>query len=294
VNADGTGLVNITEANDYNQFDYLAWAPNGSRLALLSDGPEGLGIYTMDADGSRLMYLADGTQPAWSPDGTMIAFRRSHMSEQWWQWHLVVISADGTGEHIVASDLGDQGSPSWTTISWSPDSRTIAFTMWAGDSAQVFVVNTDGSGLRQLTFAEDYPQDYSWEPAWSPDGRLIAFARPSGIYAVTPDGSQTTQLIRLQWGYLPSPAWSPDSTRIIAYSQHGLYEFALGALYPDRLSYIWPICAALSTDGSMVSYFSAIGDSGVSDLVVIDLVTSAKWEVAELSPAGLGCPVWQP
>jgi Tol biopolymer transport system component len=293
-NADGTDLVNITEANDSNVFDYLSWAPDGAELAFLSDGPGGVGIYTMDAEGSGFTYLADGTQPTWSPDGSMIAFRRSHLSEQWWQWHLVVISADGTGEHIIASDLGDQGTPSWTTISWSPDSRTIAFTMWAGHSEQVFVVNSDGSTLRQLTFAEDYPRDYSRGPFWSPDGRLIAFSRPSGIYAVAPHTSEAMQLMRLEWGYLAFPGWSPDSSRVVAYSDYGLYQLTLGALYPDRVLYTRPGCAALSPDGSMVSYLAPIADTGVSDLMVIDLPTSASWEVAEISLAGLGCPVWQP
>jgi TolB protein len=225
----------------------------------------------------------------------MIAFRRSHFSEQWWQWHLVVISTSGTGEHIVASDLGDHGTPSWTTISWSPDSQRIAFTMWADRSGQVFAVNADGSGLTQLTFAEAHPHDRSWEPSWSPDGRLIAFSRPSGIYAVTPDGSMTTQLIRLQWGYLPSPAWSPDSARIVAYSGNGLYELTLGAPYPDRISYSWPSCPALSPDGSMVSFISPVEDTDASALMVVNLATLASWEVAELSmPTFYGCPVWQP
>jgi Tol biopolymer transport system component len=297
VNLDGTGLVNLTEALDADDFDYLSWSPDGTRLAFHALASDVSGIYLLSADGFGLARLTDGpgldTQPTWSPDGSMLAFRRSHLSEQWWQWHLVVISADGSDEHIVASDVGEQASPSWTTISWSPDGRRIAFTAWVGPAVQVFVVNVDGSGLAQLTSPDD-PRENSWEPSWSRDDRLIAFASPSGINAVTPDGSQTSQLMRLRWGQLAFPGWSPDSTRIVAYSEHGLYELTLGALYPDRLLYTWPICAALSPDASMVSYLSPIGDTGVSDLMVIDLDTSATWEVAELSHVGFGCPVWQP
>jgi TolB protein len=299
VDLDGTGLVNLTESMDATDFDYPSWSPDGTSLAFYSNASDGAGIYLLNSDGTALTRLADGpglnTQPAWSPDGSMIAFRRSHLSEQWWQWHLVVISTDGTAEHIVASDLGEQGSPSWTTISWSPDSRRIAFTMWADTSAQVFVVDADGSGITQLTFPESHPRDYAWEPSWSPDGRLIAFSRATGIYAVTLDGAQVGQLIRLERGArLAYPGWSPAGTRIIAYTEHGLYELTLGAPYPQRLSYTWPICATLSPGASMVSYLSPIGDVGVAALSVTDFETMASWEVTEFSPVSLSCPVWQP
>lgn len=299
VNLNGTGLMNLTESMDANHFDYPSWSPDGTTLAFHANASDGPGIFLLNSNGTGLARLTDGpglhTQPTWSPDGSMIAFRKSHLSEKYWQWHLVVISSDGTGERIVASDFGDQGAPTWTTISWSPDSKAIAFTMWADNSSQVFLVNADGTGLAQLTFPEAYARDYSWEPSWSPDGRLIAFSRATGIFTVPPYGSRVSQLILPgRSAQLAFPGWSPDGMRIVAYSESGLYRLTLSALYPEKLSDTWPNCAALSPDASMISYLSPIGDTGVSALVVTDLESLASRELTEFSPVSLGCPVWQP
>ena len=71
---------------------------------------------------------------------------------------------------------------------WSPDGRTIAFTQGDGD-LEVFVVNVDGSGLRNLT---DNERIQDTNPVWSPDGRAIAFLTDRDgngeIYVMNADG----------------------------------------------------------------------------------------------------------
>jgi Tol biopolymer transport system component len=82
-------------------------------------------------------------------------------------------------------------------------------------NGQIFLVNSDGSGLMQLT---DTPGASNIDPAWSPDGQRLAFAsnRAGGadwdIYVMSADGSNIVR--RTSGGYNADPAWSPDGRQI--------------------------------------------------------------------------------
>ena len=143
--------------------------------------------------------------PAWSPDGTTIAFA----SKRGGSLDVYAMSADGSGTRRLTSTKEDEAQPTW-----SPDGDRIAFAR--GASSRVFVMDADGSGAHRLTDAEAEEA----EPAWSPDGRWIAYARrePGSsireLWLVHPDGSQPRRLTRLR-GVAQAPAWSPDGRRIV-------------------------------------------------------------------------------
>jgi dipeptidyl aminopeptidase/acylaminoacyl peptidase len=94
----------------------------------------------------------------------------------------------------------------------SPDGESVVFR--SGGQEDLFLVRSDGTGLRKLT--DDLHRDRG--PSWSPDGKRIAFYtnRDEGryeIWAINPDGSGLTQLTRTAGrGWFPS--WSPDGKRI--------------------------------------------------------------------------------
>jgi DNA-binding SARP family transcriptional activator len=101
-------------------------------------------------------------------------------------------------------------------MSWSPSGDQIAFDA-GGDPAltyhghDLYIINADGSDLRQITDSNAYDTN----PAWSPDGQWIAFGRDGTLWIVRPDGSEAQAIWdegdeTHVWGM----AWSMDSQRI--------------------------------------------------------------------------------
>lgn len=192
VNANGGGERRVTPGW---KFTGAAWSRDGRRITVTH--VDSGAVYVVNRDGSGRPVLArPQTAGTSSPDGRLIAFITDD--------HLWVMNPDGSGRRMLApSPAGD--------IVWSPDSRTIAFT-WSGgdqvDQREIFVVNGDGSRLRNLT-DNDGADDRA--PVWSPDGRAIAFTSDrdgnSEIYVMNADGSGQRNVSQNPLEDL-APAWS--------------------------------------------------------------------------------------
>jgi dipeptidyl aminopeptidase/acylaminoacyl peptidase len=169
-------------------------------------------VYTMEPDGSTRTRLtkdsaADG-YPAFSPDGSRIAFARPAFSDDADVW---IMNADGSGQTRLTSNTGADREPAF-----SPDGSKIAFTSTRDGNSEVYVMNADGSGQTRLT---DNPAvDIS--PVFSPDGSQIAFTRrvaedsfsPHDLYLMDADGADVAPLTND--GKSGEPAFSPDGSQI--------------------------------------------------------------------------------
>jgi WD40 repeat protein len=118
---------------------------------------------------------------------------------------IVTLNPDGTGVEVLTSDFAnDDLNPSW-----SPDGARIAFDR----SADIHVMNADGSGVTTLT--NNPAADVN--PDWSPDGSKIVFeSRRDGnreLYLMNADGSAQTRLTNHP-ATDRDPSWSPDGERI--------------------------------------------------------------------------------
>ena len=236
MNADGSGVTRLT--NDRAWDLVPAWSPDGSRIALISnrDAFAGRGgdfflnfrVHVMNADGSGVTRLTSGsafeTTPAWSPDGSRIAFASNRDASELRDDDLAgtqiyVMNADGSGvTRLTGASEASDYSPAW-----SPDGSRIAFASDRGDSQRVnsdiYVMNADGSGITRLTGNSDWDDGF---PAWSPDGSRIAFMSTRddsrremfSIYLMNADGSGVTRLTGSSEWEDAVPAWSPDGSRI--------------------------------------------------------------------------------
>ena len=174
-------------------------------------------IFTINADGSGLVRVSTSrfrdTRPAWSPDGTRIAFvrRTSHSDHE-----IFVMNADGKEVTKLTNRPGSVESQP----AWSPDGSRIAFISNERPTVNtlygrfhVWLMNADGTGLTLLT---DIGGGNS-SPTWCPDGSKVAFDSTRDgdheIYVIDADGSHPVNLTRHP-AHDTSPAWSPDGRRI--------------------------------------------------------------------------------
>ena len=164
MNADGSGLRRLTRGSRVDVSSQLVWSPDGRTIYF--------GRYLVSTDGSgsrRLPYIP--LTAVWSPDGRRIAFVGCRLSGR---RGLSVPSQPGDLRHERRRERIPQADAQRTydaEPAWSPDGRKIAFQSTRNGNREIYVMNADGSGKRNLT--RNPAQD--GRPSWSPDGRRIAF-----------------------------------------------------------------------------------------------------------------------
>jgi Tol biopolymer transport system component len=216
VPAGGGAVVSLTTASKHGMVAAEPrWSPDGSRIAFVMS-PRGHltryagdgDIYVMNADGSHLLRLTGGlyaSSPAWSPDGSRIVFVKNQGQQ------LVVISAEGPDQHVLARARGYYESPAW-----SPDGHAIAYQSSPGRDRNVtaiFTILPDGSGERQLT-----PRSTSAGfPAWSPSGSRIAYSASDRLWVMHSNGTSAHHVTNCRLPCVDdfAPAWSPNGSDLV-------------------------------------------------------------------------------
>ena len=210
------------------------WAPDGRRIAFDFESDSGdVHIATVHADGRNRQDLtsAPGVQecPKWSPDGQWITYDAWDPAQAEFSTSIWVMRADGSEARQVTSGGFD------VEPVFSPDVRQILFGRITGEDPTgqleaLYVVNTDGSGLREVVPARAGVE----HPDWSPDGSWITFnigpeypdAASSGdILAVHPSGLGLHVLrARTDRFAFYKAMWSPDGRQLLL----GCFDAAAG------------------------------------------------------------------
>ncbi len=198
----------------------VAPAPDGERLAFVSNRDGRSKLYVINVDGTGLRRLTDGDasddNPAWSPDGRWIAF----VSEREGNADIYLIAADGSSERRLTVAAGAGLHPHW-----SPDGRRLIFTSLRNSPApdrpqlDIYMINAEGSGERRLTSGPT-----TSFASWSPDGSRMVFWRMfdgnADIALADSEGNFISRLT-MDPAFEGWPSWSPDGLRVAYARERG-------------------------------------------------------------------------
>ena len=249
---DGKHRITLTHPGNGQTDDYPIWAPDGASLIFTREDFNGCGtgcdtddIYRIDADGTGLVRVTDGTTSgvssqfaSFSPDGRRIAVQRvSFVNGNCCLSVILTLNLDGSNALQLTN-------PDWATTGdfepmWSPLGDEIAFTREIGDPSTpefqqaIFAVPVHGGDVRQVT---------PWSidaggAAYAPDGRTIAFEsfrdccrdNTAQVYTIRPDGSGMTKLT--SDGRNIEPEFSPDGSQIVFAHNPGIGRFGFADIY---------------------------------------------------------------
>lgn len=201
------------------------WSPDGSKILfdVARPDPWQHDPFIMNDDGSGRRKLADlpnltTTSVSWSPNGRRVMLHG--IVDDNWLMKIYVVNVDGSNLTDITKNLTP--AKGFTDIfpgPWSPDGRRIVFSThvndWGGGplNSDIFVMNTDGTHLTNLT---NHPKS-DIQPSWSPDGSKIIFTSVrdgnDDIFIMDADGSNPINLTNHP-AHDTDPSWLSFSLNI--------------------------------------------------------------------------------
>ena len=273
------------------------WAPDGRHLYFVSDRAGSMNLWRIPVD------EASGTvrgapEPLITP-ATSLAHVSVSQDGRRLVYSSVLVTINVERMPVDPATARPAGEPAWVTTGtrrWSspdasPDGRRLAIYSLTQPEGDLYVINTDGTGLREIT--GDTAGDRV--PRWSPDGEWIAFFTTRGgplqLWMIRPDGSDLRPLTDLG----SVPAWSPDGRRIATGTLSG-HAYILDPFRPwegqapdtvrlPAADGSWFSPNDWSPDGRRLAGADGFGDTGI---IVYDTETGTFDRLTEFGQ----WPVW--
>jgi Tol biopolymer transport system component len=222
--------------------------PNGRIAFMRFDANGEFQIWVGNPDLSNQVQLtygpgSDGWFPAWSPDGSRIAFS-SHRADPDPTDDVEISDAytmrsDGTDVRKLTDSQGFNGNPSW-----SPDGRWLVYSTDRGGGQHIEIIPSDGSGpSRRITTLAGGSAGQELA-RFSPNGKRIVFNEvrlvdgPDGpveqgaLFTVAPDGSKLRRITPWEI-YAADADWSPDGARIVFSARLAENDFIQSVMVVD-------------------------------------------------------------
>lgn len=158
--SDGTDQVEVFSGTDSLLAKHVEWSPEGDRLLVEVFAPDERQTrhYLMNQLGSNITTVHEGQtfDARFSPDGSRIAFATDTSGVR----RIAVVSRDLSQFQFITNGTSSGGPV------WSPDSGWLAFVRADPPAAvpRLYVVRSDGSGLRSLFIEQGHERVYAWRP----------------------------------------------------------------------------------------------------------------------------------
>jgi dipeptidyl aminopeptidase/acylaminoacyl peptidase len=263
-------------------------------------------LFSLDPGGATKQVTATVFRefdPAWSPDGTLLAFAAGPDERDAPTTSIAVLdAATGARTELVSRASysgGDEPNPVGQP-SWSPSAEELAFTVY-GDGGGIYVRRPSGAAER-LTFAGPPTGRVDAFPSWSPDGSSIVYlqwdlgSNGYSVMEVDPATRETSLLTELP-DVRSDPTgfgWSPDGSRLV-FSAGDVFTMAADGSQIVRLTdtpNLIELEPAWSPDGARIAFAAEVGDRS-ADIYVMNADGSGVVRLT-VDPGIESHPSWGP
>lgn len=225
-------------------------SPDGQKIAFTTYRYGGWKIAISDIDGKNVRRLTMDPQyvydPAWSPDGKTILYRRiENGSGPYYRGNAAIYAIDVDGRNNRRLRVNNREHI--RNLSYASDGQHILYDAFIDDGIAIMKINHDGSGHTRIS-TEDLQ---AFAPSWSPDDKFIAHMRQDAdgyidVWLMHVDGSEARNL-----------------TRSKANGMH-----AIGEAFQH-----WQYETSVSPDGQFVAFTADYHDRGNADVYLVSIET---------------------